>query len=540
MAASRARVAPAGAPTNMQWHDRVVDVIVVGAGPVGMWLAAELRRAAIDVLVLEKLAEPAPHTRALTILPRSLELLAMRGIVDRWLAAGRQLPSYHFALLDNRLDFTAVRSTFPFVLFLPQPKTEALLRGHLGELGVPVLGGHTVSRVRQDDGSVVVEAETAAGKTTYSARWVVGCDGPSSVVRKSMGVGFLGTPTTMRVAVGDVRLTDPPGAPSLTLNRDNGALFLAALGDGRYRISPLDHATMFEAADDTLTLDELRESTIRVAGTDFGMHDAGYLVRFGNATLQAEAYRTERLLLAGDAAHIHMPLGGQGMNVGLADAGNLAWKLAAVIHGWAGQQLLDSYHAERHPIGQRVVEDTRAQTALVTATTPDGRALRARFNELLADHPSVNRELAQRLAGVDLAYPPATDGSPLVGRRAPDLPLVGATAPSVFGLLRRMRFVLLDLTGGRLARRFTGPCPALDVACASAMDTSSHPEWQDARAVLLRPDGHVAWVGADASTASATGLRGALAGWLDALPMPHTGPCAGGPSSGTRGNPGGR
>ncbi len=239
----------------------------------------------------------------------------------------------------------------------------------------------------------------------------------------------------MRVAVGDVRLADPPAAPSLTLNRDNGALYLAALGGGRYRISPLDHATIFQATDDRLTLEELRESTIRVAGTDFGMYDPGYLIKFGNAALQAEMYRRDRVLLAGDAAHIHMPLGGQGMNLGLADAGNLAWKLAAVIHGWATPELLDSYHAERHPIGQRVIEDTRAQTALVTATTPDGKALRARFNELLADHPSVNRELAERLAGVTLTYPSPTDAHPLVGRRMPDLALTGASAPNV----RRLR-----------------------------------------------------------------------------------------------------
>jgi hypothetical protein len=225
------------------------------------------------------------------------------------------------------------------------------------------------------------------------------------------------------------------------------------------------------------------------------------------------------VLLAGDAAHIHMPLGGQGMNLDLADAGNLAWKLAAVIHGWATPELLDSYHAERHPIGKRVVADTRARTALVTATTLDGKALRARFNEMLADHPSLNRELAERLSGVDVAYPSLTDGNPLVGHRMPDLALAGAPVSSVFGLLRQVRFVLLDLTGGRLAERFTGCSPALDIACASAMDTGARPEWQGVAAVLLRPDGHIGWVGPDASAESAASFLRALAGWLDALPM---------------------
>ena len=500
---------------------RVVDVIVVGAGPVGLWLAAELRRVGVDVLVLEKLVEPSPHTKALTILPRSLELFAMRGLAERFLAVGRQLPTYHFALLENRLDFTILDTPFPFALFLPQPKTEALLREHVQELGVPVLAGHTVRGVRQQDDLVVVEAETAEGSATFAARWVVGCDGPSSIVRKSAGIGFLGTPTTMRVAVGDVRLADPPAVPALTLNRDNGALFLAALGDGRYRVSPFDHDTIFRPEDDSLTLDELRASTIRVAGTDFGMYDPGYLIKFGNATLQAETYRRDRVLLAGDAAHIHMPLGGQGMNLGLADAGNLAWKLAAVIHGWARPELLDSYHGERHRIGQRVVEDTRAQAALVTATGLDGSALRARFNKMLADHPSLNRELAERLAGVDVAYRSPADENPLVGRRMPDLPLTGTPAPSVFGLLRQVRFVLLDLTGGLLAERFTGLSPALDVACASELVTATRPEWQGVGAVLLRPDGHIGWVGPDASAESVASLPRALARWLVAMPTPR-------------------
>jgi bifunctional hydroxylase/dehydrase len=181
----------------------------------------------------------------------------------------------------------------------------------------------------------------------------------------------------------------------------------------------------------------------------------------------------------------------------------------------ARPELLDSYHDERHPVGRRVVEDTRTQAALVTESTPDGKALRARFNEMLAQHPSLNRELAERLSGVDLTYGSPSDENPLVGRRMPDLTLTGTSAPSVFTLLRHLRFVLLDLTGGQLGERFTGMSPALDVVAASAMATATRPEWRGVRAVLLRPDGHIGWVGPDASAESAASLLRALAGWLD-------------------------
>ncbi|MFB9906001.1 FAD-dependent monooxygenase [Allokutzneria oryzae] len=465
----------------------MTDVVIVGAGPVGLWLASELHRSGVEVTVLERLAEPVPAAKALTLHPRSLELLAMRGLAQRWLDAGKALPSSHFALLDNRLSYAGLDTRFPFVLFIPQPRTEAMLAEHASALGVEVLRDHTVTGVRDEGESVVVDAESVTGPRSFRARWVVGCDGPSSTVRKAAGIEFVGTPSTMSVAMGDVRLTDPPEAVSWTVNCDRGALFLTALGDGRYRVSPIDHATLHTAKDAPLTLEELRESTRRVVGTDFGMYEPTYLARFGNATLQASRYRSGRILLAGDAAHIHMPLGGQGLNLGMQDASNLAWKLTAVVNGWAPDTLLDSYEAERYPVGQRVLEDTRAQTALVIATTPESKALRTRFNEMLARHPSLNHELATQLSGLGVTYPVA-GADVLVGQRMPDLDLGQET--TVFGLLRTGRFVLLDLTGDTYADLG----PMVDVVHASTMDTSRHPEWEDVRSVLLRPDGHVAWV----------------------------------------------
>jgi 2-polyprenyl-6-methoxyphenol hydroxylase-like FAD-dependent oxidoreductase len=499
--------------------ERVVDVVIVGAGPVGLWLAAELRLAGVDVLVLERLPSPTSLTKSLTVQPRTVELLAMRGLSDRCLALGKQVPSSHFALMPNRLDFTVLDTSYPFALFLPQPQLEAVQAEHANALGVPVLREHTVLRVREEGGVVAVDTETPHGDAAFRGRWVVGCDGASSVVRKSAGIGFEGAPTTMSAAIADVRLADPPQAVTLTRNEDNGALFLVALGEDRYRLAVIDHATLDVSKDEPLTLDELRQSTRRVAGTDFGMYESSSPARFGNATLQAERYQRGRVLLAGDAAHIHPPLGGQGLNLGVQDASNLAWKLGAVVRGWASPAVLDSYPAERHPVGQRVISDTQAQTALVAATTPEGKALRARFNELLGTHPSLNRELAERLSGLSVAYTPAEeDGSPLMGRRMPDLKLAGAPAPSVFGLLRRARFVLLDATGGGLAERFAGFGPGLDVACASDLGNADRPEWAGVRAVLLRPDGHIAWVGVDASEASAAHLGRAFVRWFDSTP----------------------
>lgn len=490
------------------------DVIVVGAGPVGLWLAAELRRSGVEVLVLERLDAPSPHTKAMTILPRSLELFAMRGLAERVLGAGRPMPTSHFALMENRLDFTVLDTAFPFVLFLPQPRLESILRDHAGELGVTVAGGHTVTAVRQDDDAVAVECATSDGPRTFRAPWVVGCDGPSSTVRKSAGIAFTGTGSTMCGGIGDVWLAEPPSAPALTVNRPGGALFVAPIGDGRHRIAVIDRSAMVRDADEPLTLEELRASVVRVAGTDFGMHDPGYLTTVGNAVLQAETYRRGRVLLAGDAAHIHVPLGGQGMNLGLGDAGNLGWRLAAVSRG-ASPDLLDGYVAERHPTGERVVADTRAQSALVLDGSPDGEALRSRFNDFLADHPSLNRELTERLSGLTVGYPAGPRDHPLVGQRVPDLGLTDTgpmAAGSVFELLRRVQFVLFDLASGRIVDELGAAAAGVATVRGSGADTADREGWAGTHAVLVRPDGYVGWAASADVPCDAARFVAAVAG----------------------------
>ena len=470
------------------------DVAVVGGGPVGMWLAAELHRGGVRPVVLERRAERPRHSRALTIYPRTVEQFAMRGLVERWLAEGTPVPSSHFALLKNRLDFSFLDTRYPYTLFLPQRRTEELLQDHLAELGVPYLTQHAATGLRQDDTGVDLEVDSPGGPDVIRAAYVVGCDGAASLVRARAGIDFAGTPETWRTILGDVELADPPPVPALTLNEPGGSLYMVAIGGGRYRVAVIDHATLYHPADGPVTLADLRASTLRVAGTDFGMRPTpdAWLSRVGNATRQAASYRSGRVLLAGDAAHIHFPAGGQGLNLGLQDATNLAWKLAAEIRGWASPGLLDSYHAERYPVGLEVIDDALAQCGLFANPSREGVALRDRFDAILGASPALRRELAVRVSGLAIRYP--ADG-PHAGQRAPDLSLRDAPAATLFGLLHPAKFVLLNLE----------PAPAGPVGYADRLTVAhaelagDNPEWTGVRAMLIRPDGYIAWSSDDAT-----------------------------------------
>jgi 2-polyprenyl-6-methoxyphenol hydroxylase-like FAD-dependent oxidoreductase len=485
----------------------MTDVAVVGGGPVGMWLAAELHRGGARPIVLERRAERSPHSKALTILPRTLELFAMRGIVDRWLDEGTQVPSSHFAMMASRLDFSFLDTRFPFTLFLPQLRTEQLLEAHLAALGVPYLREHRVTGLRQDPDGVDVDVMTPSGPKAFRAAFVVGCDGGASPVRQAAGIEFTGTPGTWSNIMGDIELADPPPGRALTLNLPGGSILVVALGGSRYRLVTVDLQILYDRTDGPVTFEELRASALRLAGTDYGMRETAdaWLSRVSNATWQAAQYRDGRVLLAGDAAHIHYPAGGQGLNLGLQDATNLAWKLAAEIKGWAPGWLLDSYQAERHPVGLEVVEDTLAQCALLAHPDREGVALRERFNRILATHSSLNRELAVRLSGLAVGYPGG-------GRRVPDLVLDGAPAASVFGLLAGAKFVLLDLAGGpggpgRPGRPADGTAGGKEasgwaaaaggygdrVEIVTAALAEDREDWADVRTALIRPDGYVAW-----------------------------------------------
>ncbi|MVO88093.1 NAD(P)-binding protein [Streptomyces sp. p1417] len=461
-------------------------VVIVGAGPVGLWLAAELRLGGVRVTVLEQRATPSPHSRALTLHPRTLEVLACRGVVEPFLAEGLRLPDGHFASLDNRLDFAVLDTPYPFTLAIPQARTEELLAEHAHAAGADIRRGHRVTALTEHASGVRVSVTGPQGPYETEAAYVVGCDGTRSTVRDAAGIGFPGSDATVWGWLGDVVLAAPPARPVVSVATPRGGLMCVPLPGGVHRFVGHTPQDVRQDWPGELTFEELRAKVVRIVGEDFGMRDPRWLSRYGNAARQAETYRRGRVLLAGDAAHMHFPAGGVGLNVGVQDAANLGWKLAATVRGDAPEGLLDTYHLERHPVGAELLRATRAQTALMTAYSGDGVALRSLLSDTIATVPEFSRRLAEGLSGLGVAYPADGDAHPLTGRRAPNLRL--ASGAELFGLLRAGRHVLLDLAGGAQA---DGPS---DVIVHEGPPTEVPAGWAGVDSVLIRPDGHVARV----------------------------------------------
>jgi 2-polyprenyl-6-methoxyphenol hydroxylase-like FAD-dependent oxidoreductase len=462
-------------------------VVVAGGGPAGLMLAGELALAGVDVAIVERRAsQDLTGSRAGGLHSRTIEILDQRGIADRFLSQGRTAQVAQFTGIP--LDISDFPTRHNYVLGLWQSHIERILAGWVDELAVPIYRGREVTGFAQDDTGVDVELGDGQSLRT---KYLVGCDGGRSLIRKAAGIEFPGWDPTTSNLIAEVEITDEP---EWGIRRDAlGIHSLSRLEDGgRVRVlvteQHVGHTT-------EPTLRDLSEALIAVYGTDYGIHNPTSISRFTDVTRQAAAYRKGRVLLAGDAAHVHPPDGGQGLQTGVQDAVNLGWKLAQVIKGTSPESLLDTYHAERHPVAARVLRNTMAAIALRRADERT-QALRDTMSELLGmDEP--RRRFAAMMSGLDIHYD-LGEGHPLLGRRMPDLDLVTANGPlRVFSLLHGARPVLLNLgePGDLDITPWVDRVQLIDAKYDGVWELPALGAVTAPAAILVRPDGYVAWVG---------------------------------------------
>jgi 2-polyprenyl-6-methoxyphenol hydroxylase-like FAD-dependent oxidoreductase len=490
-------------------------VVIAGGGPTGLMLAGELALAGVDVAIVERRAsQDLAGSRAGGLLSRTIEVLDQRGIVDRFISEGQATQVGAFA--GTPLDISDFPTRHPYGLGLWQNHIERILAGWVAELAVTIYRGREVTGFAQDDAGVDVELSDGQ---SLRAQYLVGCDGGRSLVRKAAGIEFPGWDPTTSSLIAEVEMAEEP---ELGIRQD--ALGTHALGRVEYEIrdgevvygdgGPVRVMVTEEHVGSTIepTLQDLSEGLIAVYGTDYGIHSPTWISRFTDMTRQAAAYREGRVLLAGDAAHVHAPDGGQGLNTGVQDAVNLGWKLAQVVNGTSPENLLDTYHAERHPVGARVLRNTMAHVAL---RRPDERtkALGETIAELLrSDEP--RRRLAARMSGLEIHYD-LGEGHPLLGRRMPDLDLVTSNGPvRVFTLLHDARPVLLNLVepGAFDITAWADRVQLIDAEYVGTWELPALGAVAAPAAVLIRPDGYVAWVG----DPTQLGLADALTTWFGA------------------------
>ncbi|WP_335937103.1 FAD-dependent monooxygenase [Streptomyces sp. PTD5-9] len=473
-----------------------VDALVVGAGPTGLLLAGDLASQGLSVTLVERRPPGISNmTRAFAVHARTLEMLDARGLADPLIASGIPRSSLRF-FGRLSLDLSGMHTRFPFLLVTPQYEVEQLLERRARAAGVRFRYETRLTSLRQSPASDTVTAELReadGGTSAIDARYLVGADGVHSGVREALGLPFPGASVIRSMVLADVRFTEEP-PEVLTIDGDGDAFaFIAPFGDGWYRVMGWDRS--HQPADSApVDLDELRGIARRALGTDYGMHDARWISRFHSDERQVPAYRTGRVFLAGDAAHVHSPAGGQGMNTGLQDAANLSWKLAAVLRGRTAspEALLDSYQTERHPVGTQVLHSSGALIRLAMARTPLQRAGRALVATALSTLRPASARVIGMVSGLSISYPAPRGAHPLTAKRAPDLSL---REGRLHELLRAGAFVLVT--------------PA-DTPTPDSLAPLVHAHWRNDRAtaLLIRPDGYIAWAGDHPDPAP---LRAALA-----------------------------
>jgi len=477
-------------------------VVIAGGGPTGLMLAGELALARVDVAIVERRAsQDLAGLRAGGLQIRTLEVLDQRGIADRFISQGQVIRRAPFA--GNTLDISDLPSRHNYFLVLWQTHIERILADWVGELAVPIYRGYEVTGFAQDDTGVDVEFSDGR---SWRAKYLVGCDGGRSLIRKKAGIDFPGWDPSTSYLIAEVEMAKEP---EWGIRRsEKGINAVAKLEEGKRARLVVNEQHLGQR--DEPTLGNVSEALTAVYGTDYGLRSAVYISRFTDMTRQAASYRQGRVLLAGDAAHVHSPVGGQGLNVGVQDTVNLGWKLAQVIHGTSPESLLETYHAERHPVGARLLRNTMALTALDRGDDRSA-ALREMLFELLQRDETRKQHFAM-MSGLDIHYD-LGEGHPLLGRRMPDLDLVTANGPQrVFTLLHSARPALLNLgePGGFDITPWADRVQLIEAKYGGTWELPVLGAVTGPTAVLIRPDGYVAWVG----DLTHQGLHDALTTWF--------------------------